>query len=262
MSTQHPKVTIPDTELRQLTSSRAGYEYNIHIALPSGYTETDKTYPALYVLDSHLIFGMFTDIIRLLQHGQELPQLILVGIGFSGSDNDIESYQVRDYVPDVQADESKPGGAGAFLHFMREDLIPFIQSQYRADADDRCFAGYSLAGLFGLYALFHQPDTFLRYIISSPWMNPDDLQVFSFETEYATTHSDLSAQVFIGAGSMEPEFVVDNLSKLEKTLRNRNYPNLRLETDIFQGETHLSVVPHSLSRGLKVVYEEEKEPRI
>jgi hypothetical protein len=99
----------------------------------------------------------------------------------------------------------------------------------------------------------HHPDTFQRYIIGCPWTDPDDVQVFTFETEYAATHSDLPAQVFIGAGALEPEFVVNKLLKLERAFENRNYPNLRLQTQIFEGETHLSVIPHNMSRGLKVV---------
>ena len=259
MADKLPQVTIPDTEVRRLTASLTGYEYHIHIALPAGYADTEKAYPTLYVLDPHLIFGMSREIIRLLELGQELPPLVLVGIGFSGPNKDIESHQVRDYVPKSQADDSGSGGAENFARFLREDLIPFIGSEYRVDAEDTCFLGYSLAGLFGLYTLFHHPDTFLRYIISSPWMDPNDLQILSYETEYAATHSDLPAQVFIGAGSREPEFVVNNLQKLEKALRIRNYPNFRLQTHIFENETHLSVVPHSISRGLKAVYSEEKK---
>ena len=255
MSTQHPQVTIPNTEMRRLASSLTGYEYNIYVALPAGYGDTDRTYPTIYGMDPHLTFGMSTEITRLLAFGEQLLQLIYIGIGFSGSDKDMESYQVRDYVLKGQADNPELGGAENFLRFIREDLIPFIASEYRVDPDDRCFLGYSLAGLFGLYALLHHPDTFLRYIISSPWMDPVDLQIFSFETEYATSHSDLPAQVFIGTGSLEPEFVVNNILKLEKAFENRNYPNLRLQTHIFEGETHLSVVPYNLSRGLKVVYE-------
>ena len=255
MTEQFPQVSIPNTEMRRLTSSLSGYEYQIYIALPDGYGTTDNTYPTLYVLDPHLMFGMSTEISRLLEQGEEAPQRILVGIGFSGPAKDIESYQARDYVPKPQTDDSASGGAEAFLRFIREELIPFIRSEYRVDADDRCLVSYSLAGWFGLYTLFHHPDTFLRYLISSPWMDPDDLQTFSFETEYAATHSDLAAQVFIGAGSLEPEFVVNNLLKLEKALRTRNYPNLRLEIEVFENQTHVSVVPLNLSRGIKLVYE-------
>jgi hypothetical protein len=86
-------------------------------------------------------------------------------------------------------------------------------------------------------------------------MEGADPQALKLETEYATNHSDLPATVFIGAGSLEPEFVVTNIQKLEKSLHNRNYPNLQLHTHIFEGETHLSVIPYNISRGLKAVYE-------
>src|SRR5687768_897704 len=159
MAEQHPKVTIPDTEVQTLASSLTGYEYHISIALPTGYADTENTYPTLYVLDPHLTFGMSTELTRLLAFGQELPSLICIGIGFSGPERDIESYQVRDYVPKAEADDPRSGDAENFLRFIREDLIPFIGSEYRDDPKDRCFSGYSLAGLFGLYALFHHPDT-------------------------------------------------------------------------------------------------------
>jgi predicted alpha/beta superfamily hydrolase len=255
VSTQYPQVTIPDTEVRRLKSSVTGDEYNILVALPAGYADSGKTYPSLYGLDPHLTFGMCSEITRRLAFGEELPQLIQVGIGFSGSDKDIESHQMKNYVPTGHLGEPGPGGAEDFLRFIREDLIPFIVSEYRADPLDRCFIGCSLGGMFGLYSLFRHPDTFQRYIIGSPWMEGDDPHALKLEIEYAADHSDLAAQIFVGAGSLEPEFVVNNLLKLEKAFRNRNYPNLRLQTQIFEGETHLSVVPYTISRGLKVVYE-------
>jgi len=197
---------------------------------------------------------MSSEITRLLAFGEELPQLIQIGIGFSGPDKAIESYQTKNYVPTGHLDEPGSGGAEDFLLSIREDLFPFIGSEYRVDPQDRCFEGSSLGGIFGLYALLRHPDKFQRYIIGSPWMEGDDPQSLRFETEYATEHSDLPATVFIGAGSLEPEFVVNNLLKPEKAFQNRNYPNLNLHTHIFEGETHLSVIPYKISTGLKVVY--------
>jgi predicted alpha/beta superfamily hydrolase len=256
MSKQFPPVALPHTEARRLTASLTGYEYLVYIALPAGYADTSQKYPAVYALDPHLIFGMTTEIIRLLEQGREMEPHILVGIGFLGSDRDIESYQVRDYVPTATANDTGSGGAENFLRFIREDLLPFINAEYRIEPENNGFLGHSLGGLFGFYTLFHQPDTFLRYIISSPWLDPDDLQVFSFETEYAATHSDLPAQVFLGAGSQEAGFVVSHIQKLQKTLEIRNYPNLRLQVNLFEGETHLSVVPHTIARGLKVLQDQ------
>src|SRR5574341_1298031 len=60
MAKQFPQVTIPDTEIRRLPSSQTGYEYNLHIALPAEYADTNKTYPTLYSLDPHLTIARRT----------------------------------------------------------------------------------------------------------------------------------------------------------------------------------------------------------
>ena len=40
MSTQHPPVTVPDTEMRMLSSSHSDQEYQISVALPPGYADS------------------------------------------------------------------------------------------------------------------------------------------------------------------------------------------------------------------------------
>jgi predicted alpha/beta superfamily hydrolase len=82
---------------------------------------------------------------------------------------------MRKYIPTGHLGEPGSGGAEDFLRFVREDLIPFMVSEYRADPADRCFMGSSLGGIFGLYSLFRHSDTFQRYIIGSPWMEGEDL---------------------------------------------------------------------------------------
>lgn len=258
MSTQFPQVTLPDTEVRPLRSSHNGLEYNIFVAFPAGYADSDQRYPAFYEVDAQLAFGMSTEIVRLLAYGQELPQMVSIGIGFPiayrGGTGDIQRYRARDYLPAGWVDDPDTGGAEDFLRFIREDLIPFVGSEYRVDPEDRCFFGDSAGGVFGLYTLLGHPDTFKRYIIGSPWFLQDDPEVFRYESEYAANHSDLPAKVFMGVGSLEPETVVNNVRKLDQILQNRGYDNLRLKTHIFEGETHLSVVPYNFTRGLQVVY--------
>ena len=73
MSEKFPQITIPNTEMRRLASSRTSYEYNIYVALSAGYADTGITYPTLYGLDPHLTFGITTEIARLLAFGEELP---------------------------------------------------------------------------------------------------------------------------------------------------------------------------------------------
>lgn len=255
MSAQYPQVTIPDTEMRTLSSSHIDQEYRIFVAFPAGYADSDQTYPTLYTLDADLGFGMTTQIIRLLEFGQELPQLVVIGIGYPVYWMETQPYRLRDYVPTGWREDPRSGGAEDFLRFIREDLVSFVGSEYRVDPEDRCLVGASLGGLFGLYVLLSHPDAFNRYIIGSPWIVQDDPEVFRYESSYAANHSDLSAKVSMGAGSLEPESVVTNTRKLDKALQDRGYDSLRLKTHIFEGETHLSVAPYNLSRGLKIVCE-------
>ena len=57
--------------------------------------------------------------------------------------------------------------ADVFLAALTEELIPFIEANYRTLPSDRCLYGYSSSGFFVLYALFHRPHAFRRYISGS-----------------------------------------------------------------------------------------------
>jgi hypothetical protein len=45
-----------------------------------------------------------------------------------------------------------------------------------------------------------------------------------------------------------------NLENLEHILRARGYAGLEMSATIFQNETHLSVLPGALSRGIRAIY--------
>lgn len=180
----------------------------------------------------------------------------MVGIGFPVPIDDVQPYRKQNYVPPGWNDEEGIGGAENFLRFIRKDLIPLIEAEYRVNSTDRMLFGSSRGGLFALYAPVQRSPTFNRYIIGSPWFTQDDTEeVFRSEDDYAACHSDLAAKVFMAAGFLEPEPVVRNVRQLGKILRSRNYSSLRLTTHIFEGETHMSVTPYTLCKGMKVVYE-------
>ena len=62
--------------------------------------------------------------------------------------------------PPVFGQESFGDGAGETLRFIREELIPFVTAQYTSGSDlPVVLGGYSLAGLFALWA-FYELDIF------------------------------------------------------------------------------------------------------
>jgi predicted alpha/beta superfamily hydrolase len=155
------------------------------------------------------------------------------------------------------------GQASRFLRFIREELKPFIKTNYRTNPDDSTYVGNSYGGLFGLYVLFHHPDTFNRYVIGSPAIHHDNRIALTYEGNYAANHDDLPVRVFMSVGGREemddhlidPSFqFVTNMKTLEKTLQERRYPGLQLTTRVFEDETHFSVIPTTFSRGLRVVF--------
>ena len=63
----YPEVVIPETHLRLLRSSFGRQaEYQLSVALPHGYGDTERAYPVLYILDANGQFGTVTEAVRAL----------------------------------------------------------------------------------------------------------------------------------------------------------------------------------------------------
>jgi predicted alpha/beta superfamily hydrolase len=272
-------VILPNAESRHLRSAIVGDTYRLDIALPGGYARSARAYPVVYLTDGDVagLFPLVRCIAEGLSAGWMIPKLILVGIGYeAGKAERRGHYRERDFLPtDASArDPSRRqattrigvprGQAAAFLRFIRQELKPFIDAHYRTLPDDSTYMGTSYGGLFGLYTLFHQPNTFQRYILGSPAIHHDDRVILAHEGAYAAQHTDLPARVFLGVGGreelddplIEPGFqFVTNLQRLAGTLQGRNYPGLRLTSHVFEDETHVSVVPALYSRGPREVFD-------
>jgi predicted alpha/beta superfamily hydrolase len=200
MPTMPSPVTIPDTERRMLSSSVVDQEFSIYVALPYSYTKESKAYPVVYVLDANGMFGMVTETVRLLAY-EGLPDDIIVGIGYPvGTYTATLGLRTRDMTPtEVDAawyDEfishfseqpayAGAGGAAHFLRIIREELMPLVNTNYRTMPEDSMLMGDSFGGLFSLYALFSQPDTFQRYVIGSPSVWWDNEVILRFEKDFA-----------------------------------------------------------------------------
>ena len=56
---QYPRVDIPGSEVRKITSSIVkGQEYELQILLPGGYETSNKKYPVIYLMDSQWDFPL------------------------------------------------------------------------------------------------------------------------------------------------------------------------------------------------------------
>jgi predicted alpha/beta superfamily hydrolase len=241
--------------------------YRLTIALPFGYSTKDTTrYPVLYMLDGDPNLPLTALIQWNMTYDGEVPNLIMVGVGYQAEGfMGTVTYRTLDYTPslDVRADSEMTahhhvpmvsGGADIFLRVMTEEIMTFIKAHYKTNGD-QALGGHSFGGLFAAHVLLTRPELFDRYLISSPSLDWDGGEIKREELRYyAAGHRSLPARVFISAGASEPDSMVPDVRALATTLDGRNYRGLAVASEIFEGETHLSVIPFSISKGLRALY--------
>ncbi len=74
---------IPATDQWIMNSSASRQAYRISVALPFSYHQApEQVFPAVYLLDANLYFGLVTDLVRLLQMNGSFPSVIVIGIDY------------------------------------------------------------------------------------------------------------------------------------------------------------------------------------
>lgn len=258
---------VPHTEVRRLHSKIVALDYVLYISLPRNYTTTSEAYPVVFTLDADYAFALAHNIVEHLVDRGNLPTMIIVSIAYEGASQEMTTYRrqrTRDYTPTFTLEggygpefQKYSGGGKNFLGFIAEELIPFIAAQYRVKPNDRTLVGHSYGGLFGSYVLLMQPEVFQRYILVSSSFWYDQKIVFKLEQAYGDTHDALPAKVFFAVGDRENPQMRADMQELIRLLQSRSYKGLTITSQVFEEETHNSVFPAALTRGLRVVFGEE-----
>lgn len=249
------KDNLYNTQVKVFHSQIIDGDFYLYISFPDDYDKSDKKYPVLYLLDGDVTFGMAASIARYLQFGNTIPELIIVGIGYGTLKKSEGNMKRRDYTISPKRGRSGTGGAPKFREFLKEELIPYMESTYRANPDERTISGYSLGSLFAIYTLFTEPGLFNNYIIGSPHLSWDEYRIFTVQEEAFETMEDIEAKVFISVGSEEDEEKYFNpIDEMVTLIDEKGYESLKLETKVFDGGTHLICPPEALVYGLVSVF--------
>ena len=270
----YPAVTVPLTETRSFYSNILEREMVLYIKIPATYKiNTQKIYPCYYGTDANRAFAMIADMANTFEVPVIVePEIFVVGIGYKIKDmGDWGDWRTRDVtLTNIPASDTywsgifskfagrqievKTGGAAKFLECIEEEIFPFMESNYRVSATGRGLGGYSYGGLFSLYVLFKKPELFSLYYAGSPSIRYDKGVLYTYEEEYAATHKDLNATLFMTAGGAEDSLILVHVDKMAAQLESRNYPGLKVETQVFPDETHQSCVPAAWMRAFRVLY--------
>lgn len=216
-----------------ISAQSNGTTYPLSIYLPPGTVAIRANLPTVYLLDGESRLQALVDIVEALH-----AQVMIVAIGN-------EALRGRDYVP---ANICTPGGGGqaAFLHFIRTELVPFIEASFASDPQRRILLGHSHGGSFVLYALFNEaPATrlFIAYLASDSSIDCMSATVYGWEAAYAAANTTLAVRLHISYAA--------NLGNIAfaQQIESRHYAGLTMASQVYAGG-HLGMIPAAFTDAL------------
>ena len=270
--------TLPGTQVFDLDSRAVGGAFRIYVAPPAPppvnarwkpFEEQDG-YPVLYAADANMSFAMIAQIAQLMQAGQDVTPFWVVGIGYPTEElGDIFRLRQRDMTPTrgplPQAALAPGGGSAKFRSFIQTELKPEIARRFKPLPDRSCWVGASHGGAFGIETLFSEPDVFDAVIAIDP-SNWDNSVWERSVTAYTAVNKALAKTLYVSIAYWTEDNVADETFRrmLQATavrheefladLGARGLEGLRLQVDMFRGESHFSVAPASFAKGLRLIY--------
>lgn len=251
-----PKVTIPGTELRTLTSAIVtGQQYNLEIMLPAGFANSNKKYPVVYVMDSQWDFPLLKSIYGQQYYDGFIPEVIICGITWGGNNPNYDSLRVRDYTPTNDGQRVQGGGADKFLSVMQNEVFPFMEKNYKANTE-RNLVGCSLGGLFTIYAMFTHTEMFTGYAAASPAVGWDSEVLYKFEKEFAKKKVDKPIKLYMTIGDVERSR--PSYEMFASFLTQKKYNNVSILSKVLENTGHSGTKSETYNNGLQFIYQRNK----
>lgn len=249
-----------DVHSHILKSDATGHEYELLVSLPASYEAQSETrYSVLYLLDAYWDYPLIKTLYDKLRFDQHIPELILVGISYTGSPEHYAQKRAMDFTP-VHDEAFKSGGnAKHFLNFLKAEALPLIDSTYRSMPEDRAIAGSSLGGQFSFYTMYSSPGLFKRYLASTPAANWGERNLARMDAQFAKAPAKQNnARLFAmySAGEYAPYHRdAEHFAQLFST---RQYPGLKSKVVKVDDYRHSGIGVPAYLDGLLWLYEDSR----
>ena len=161
-------------------SELLGEDRLIYVDFPLGYDPSSaRKYPVAFLLDGDVLLPA-AGTVQDYYSGGYTPDMIIIGI--SNAENRTRDLTPPKFIEAQSAVSSDPmavamtpnavleGGAPAFLDFIENELIPYVEANYPV-TQFRTLIGHSYGGLFTLFTLAERPALFNYYLAIDPSMN-------------------------------------------------------------------------------------------
>ncbi len=227
------------------------------LSLPESYNDpatVDKKYPVLILLDGTVHFKMASGVVHFMSSARNrnrfISETIIVAIENVDRERDFTVTKLKTRRPNTM------GGGRDFLRFIEEELIPFVDSNYRTEPV-RTMVGHSLGGLLTLNAYMDNNSLFDAYISIDPSIWWDE-ETMKHKVESISAVS-VNKKLFIATANQGEANYVRNKKRhdaLYALMKAQSKGDLNVEIAYFEQEDHRSVPLIALYKGLKYVNRE------
>jgi hypothetical protein len=242
--------SCPDCGLREirLESKVLGERRVARVRLPDGYEGGTGRYPVVYVLDGPEHLDHTSATAAFLARQGAMPQVIVVSV--------LNVDRNRDLTPSRGGlgprSLATSGGADRFLGFLREELFPAVNGNFRTERF-RVLSGHSLGGLFALHVLATAPDAFDAYLAASPSTDWDDGLVVKELVRRLQGSARLDRSLYVSLGDerdMAPGF-----ERLKAALGSASPAGFRWRAARFPDDGHGLVPLPTTVQGLRFTFD-------
>jgi enterochelin esterase-like enzyme len=249
----YEEVTTLDPECADYIQELSIYDaeiedtFVVHISLPPDHQEGQK-YPMVVMTDGVWRLSDHPELRPMMVDG-EIEPVILVSIGYPNGYN----YQ---YIRERDLND----GAESFLHFIVDNLIPYLKENFPVDSENMTLTGHSRGGFWAIYAMFNNDtigkNTFKNFYIGSPYFpsRTNGMSIGDLEKSYYERRKELDYNVYFSVGGEETDEYIPPLNDFVALLKSRNYEGLNMEYDIIEGYKHETVFKPSIRNTLLMFY--------
>jgi len=221
-----------------IESAALGETRRINVHAPAAYSDSPELrLPVLYMPDGGIgeDFLHVAGLVEISVMNGTMRPFLLVGIENTQRRRDLTGPTAD---PEDRAIAPEVGGSAAFRRFVREELMPVIETRYRT-TEETAIIGESLAGLFIVETFFLEPDLFDAYIAFDPslWWNGG--QLVNRAADWLKNGTDRPRTLYL-ASSAEPE-LAELTSRMAELLEQHAGPRLTWHYEPMPHETHASI---------------------
>ncbi|MFT5815006.1 MAG: putative alpha/beta superfamily hydrolase [Colwellia sp.] len=221
-----------ESNVDRLSSKILAEQRELLVHLPNNYQQnTELNYPVLYLLDGQRNLNHAAGTLDLLNQSDMAQEMIIIAIK--------NTHRTRDFTPTY--DESYDqwgisGGADNFLDFIEQELIPYVDKNYRTNSF-KILSGHSLGGLLAVYTLQSRPQLFQAHFAFSPSLWWHEQVILKDAEKFLANTTKLNSYLYVNLGNENGD-MLSAFQQYTELLKTHTPKGFSYNSDIDKQETH------------------------